>query len=84
MDSYGEVPLGIEAAWPAAYRRTAGGRGRARFLSAIGIALVVAVIALLAGCDKLQAQPAAAPPGEASVIQMRPRPVALFDDFVTE
>jgi membrane fusion protein (multidrug efflux system) len=84
MDRYSEVPLGIEAAWPAAYRETGAGRGRVRLLSALGTALVIVALALLAGCTKPQAQPAAAPPPEVSVIEVAPRPVAIFNEYVAQ
>jgi membrane fusion protein (multidrug efflux system) len=44
----------------------------------------VLLIALLAGCTKPQAQTAAPPPTEVTVIEVAPRPVALFNEYVAQ
>ena len=53
-------------------------------VGALGAALLVAGVVLLAGCTKPQAQPAAAPPPEVTVIEVAPKPVALFNEYVAQ
>jgi membrane fusion protein (multidrug efflux system) len=55
-------------------------------VSVLGVALAIAGLAFLAGCSKPQAQTAAAapPPQEVTVIEVAPRPVALFNDYVAQ
>src|SRR6266850_2204291 len=40
--------------------------------------------ALLAGCTKPQAQPAGPPPTEVTVIEVAPRPVQIYNDYVAQ
>src|SRR5262245_39020877 len=50
----------------------------------LGVALALATFSLLPGCSKPQAQPAAPPPPEVTVIELSPKPVALFNDYVAQ
>jgi len=54
------------------------------FVAALVTALPITAVALLAGCTKPQAQPAAPPPPEVTVIELSPKPVALFNDYVAQ
>jgi membrane fusion protein (multidrug efflux system) len=49
----------------------------------LGVALAFAGSALLSACSKPQAQPAA-PLTEVTVVEVAPRPVALFNDYVAQ
>jgi membrane fusion protein (multidrug efflux system) len=71
VESYRGVPLGVEAALRVVSPRT------------LGLALAAAGLALLAGCTKPQAQPAPPPP-EVTVIEVAPRPVALYNEYVAQ
>jgi membrane fusion protein (multidrug efflux system) len=87
MDDYQGVALGVEAAWPRLYKvHHARGASaiRSTLAAVLGIALVVAGLALLAGCTKPQAQTAAPPPPEVTVMEVAPRPVALYNDYVAQ
>ena len=53
-------------------------------VEALGAALLVAGVVLLAGCTKPHAQPAAPPPPEVTVIEVAPKPVALFNEYVAQ
>ena len=50
----------------------------------VALALAAAGLALLNGCTKPQAQPAAPPPTEVTVMELAPKPVALFNDYVAQ
>ena len=85
MDTYREMALGVESAWPVFVR----GQGkpankmRSRIAAVIGVALAVVGLALLAGCGKPQAQPAA-PPLEVSVVEVQPAPVTVYNEYVAQ
>ncbi|HYN12020.1 MAG TPA: hypothetical protein VET51_05150 [Burkholderiales bacterium] len=52
MDTYGGVALGVECAWPAphnSHKDKGANKMRSRILSAVGIALALAGVAVLAG-----------------------------------
>jgi len=83
MDTYKGVPLGIEAAWPSVGIRREERTMRSTLFAALGIVLALAGFVLLTGCTKPQAQPAA-PPAEVTVIEVAPKPVALFNDYVAQ
>src|SRR5262245_19812107 len=51
-------------------------------IAALAVALPIA--AALTGCGKPQAQPAAPPPTEVTVMELAPKPVALFNDYVAQ
>src|SRR5689334_17105112 len=48
------------------------------------LAGVLAGVALLHGCTRPQAQPAAPPPPEVTVIEVAPRPVSLHNEYVAQ
>jgi len=86
MDAYTGVALGVESAWPALIRiHTAKGTNRMRaiLVSVLSVVLAIAGLALLAGCTKPQAQ-TAPPPTEVTVIEVAPKPVALYNDYVAQ
>ncbi len=57
---------------------------RSTAFTALGIALAIAGLALFAGCTKAPAKPAGPPPPEVTVIEVAPKPVALFNDYVAQ
>ncbi len=57
---------------------------RSTFFATLGVALAITGLVLLAGCTKPQAQTAAPPPAEVTVIEVPPKPVALFNDYVAQ
>ena len=59
-------------------------RGGPLWMEAAGVFVSAAVFALLAGCTKPQAQPAAPPPAEVTVIEVAPRPVTLHNEYVAQ
>ena len=86
MDTYRGVALGVESAWPAfldGYVEKGVTNMRSKIFGVLGIALAVAGLALLAGCGKPQAQPAA-PPLEVSVIEVSSAPVAVYNEYVAQ
>src|SRR6267142_3742066 len=87
MDDYRGVALGVESAWPALYPISAAkgaNRMRSVLVSVVGVALALAGLAILAGCTKPQAQTAAPPPPEVSVIQVTPGPVTVYNEYVAQ
>jgi multidrug efflux system membrane fusion protein len=81
MNSYRDVPLGVECAWPAADTERAGDMdNRDMWFYSIGLAIVVAVIAL-AGCSEPKAQAAPPPPPAVSVAAAIEREVVSTDEF---
>jgi membrane fusion protein, multidrug efflux system len=87
MQAYRGVALGVESAWPALVGiHTAKGANRVRtiLVSVLGAVLAIAGLALLAGCTKPQAQTAGPPPTEVTVIEVAPKPVALYNDYVAQ
>ena len=86
MDTYRGVALGVESAWPAfldGYVEKGVTNMRSKIFGVLGIALAVAGLALLAGCGKPQAQPAA-PLLEVSVIEVSSAPVAVYSEYVAQ
>jgi len=81
MDRYQGVALGVEAAWPGAF--AGGAETRPTNLGALAAITLVACFALLVGCTKPQAQPAPPAP-EVSVIEVAPKPVALYNEYVAQ
>src|SRR5438105_98728 len=73
MERYQGVPLGVEAAT----------RTRPAYFAALGAVVFVACFALLVGCTKPQAQPAPPAP-EVTVIEVAPKPVALYNEYVAQ
>src|SRR4051812_14097334 len=57
---------------------------RSRIFAALGIALALASVALLWGCAKPRAQPSAPPPPEVSVIEVKPGPVTVYNEYVAQ
>src|SRR5260370_1695439 len=87
MDRYRDVALGVECAWPGfydAHKAKGGRRMRSTMFAALAVALAAASLALLAGCTKPQAHPAAAPAPEVSVIEVRPGPVTVYNEYVAQ
>ncbi|HEY3073605.1 MAG TPA: efflux RND transporter periplasmic adaptor subunit [Burkholderiales bacterium] len=84
MHSYGEVPLGVECAWPASDNRH-GKKGavtmRSGIFSAVLLVMVLAALAALAGCSKPQAKPAPPPAPPVSVAPALEREVINTDEF---
>jgi membrane fusion protein, multidrug efflux system len=56
----------------------------ARVLVPVGVAFALAGAALLGGCTRPQAQPAAPPPPEVSVIEVKPAPVTVYNEYVAQ
>src|SRR5882672_7364147 len=83
MDRYQGVPLGVESAWPATYKGKDVNRMRSKLFAMLGVALAVAGFALLAGCTKPQAQ-MAAPLTEVTVMEVAPRPVQIYNEYVAQ
>src|SRR6267143_5988042 len=86
MHAYRGVALGVESAWPALIRiHTAKGTNRMRaiLVSVLSVVLAIAGLAVLAGCTKPQAQ-TAPPPTEVTVMEVAPKPVALYNDYVAQ
>jgi multidrug efflux system membrane fusion protein len=84
MDTYRGVALGVECAWPAPENRNQDkgtNKMRSRIFSAVGLALALAGVAVLAACSKPQAQPAAPPPPAVSVAAALEREVINTDEF---
>ena len=57
---------------------------RSRIFAALGVALALASVALLWGCTRPQAQPSAPPPPEVSVIEVKPGPVTVYNEYVAQ
>ena len=57
---------------------------RSTIFTALWLALVLAGLALLAGCTKPHAQPAAPPPPEVSVIEVKPGPATVYNEYVAQ
>jgi membrane fusion protein (multidrug efflux system) len=57
---------------------------RSTIFTALWIALVLAGLALLAGCTRPHAQPAAPPPPEVSVIEVKPGPATVYNEYVAQ
>lgn len=86
MDTYREVALGVESAWPAfvrGHKQKRANRMSSRIVAVIGVALAAVGLALLAGCGKPQAQPAA-PLLEVSVVEVKPVPVTVYNEYVAQ
>src|SRR6266404_2709711 len=83
MDRYRGVALGVESAWPGALAYKPEIRGRLGYLGALSAAVLVACFALLVGCTKPQAQPGPPAP-EVTVIEVAPKPVALYNEYVAQ
>ena len=86
MGTYRGVALGVESAWPAfvyGHKEKGVNRMRSRIFAALGVALAVAGLALLAGCSKPQAQ-LAAPPPEVSVIEVKSAPATVYNEYVAQ
>src|SRR4030095_5284884 len=87
MDTYRGVALGVECAWPISdngHERKAAKGMRSTISAALWLALVLTGLALLAGCTKPQAQPAAPPPPEVSVIEVKPGPATVYNEYVAQ
>src|SRR4051812_14208170 len=87
MHAYREVALGVESAWPAPlgiHAAKGANKMRTILVSVLGAMLAIAGLVLLAGCTKPQAQTAAPPPPEVTVVEVAPRPVALYNDYVAQ
>src|SRR6267142_2563064 len=83
MDRYQGVALGVEAAWPGALADEGETRERPTSFAALGAVVLVACFALLVGCTKPQAQPGPPAP-EVTVIEVAPKPVALYNEYVAQ
>jgi len=83
MDRYQGVALGVEAAWPGALADEGETRDRPTSFAALGAVVLVACFALLVGCTKPQAQPGPPAP-EVTVIEVAPKPVALYNEYVAQ
>ena len=55
-----------------------------RLLDVLGVALAASALALLVGCGKPQAQSAALPPPAVTVIEVRPAPVTVYNEYVAQ
>jgi membrane fusion protein (multidrug efflux system) len=53
-------------------------------LGALGVALALAAAVLVTGCTRPQAQPAAPHPPEVSVIEVKPGPVTVYNEYVAQ
>jgi len=54
-------------------------------LAAVGLLSMMAVCAVLASCDgKSKAAPAAPPPPQVSVIELKPQPVTVYEEYVAQ
>jgi membrane fusion protein (multidrug efflux system) len=84
MDTYHGVPLGVEAAWPAPVNAHKGKSMRPRMFAAVAVVLALAGLVMLEACTKPQAQPAAPPPPEVSVMEVQPGPVTVYDEYVAQ
>ena len=83
MDTYNEVPLGVEGAWPLAAARAQMEKSRSTVVATLGIGLAIVALTLLSGCGKPHAQPAA-PLTEVTVMEVAPRPVVLYNEYVAQ
>jgi membrane fusion protein, multidrug efflux system len=86
MDTYREVALGVESAWPVfvhGHKQKPANKMSSRIVAVIGVALAAVGLALLAGCGKPQAQPAA-PLLEVSVVEVKPAPVTVYNEYVAQ
>lgn len=86
MDTYREVALGVESAWPVfvhGHKQKPANKMSSRIVAVIGVALAAVGLALLAGCGKPQAQPAA-PLLEVSVVEVKPVPVTVYNEYVAQ
>jgi membrane fusion protein (multidrug efflux system) len=86
MDTYREVALGVESAWPVfvhGHKQKPANKMSSRIVAVIGVALAAIGLALLAGCGKPQAQPAA-PPLEVSVVEVKLAPVTVYNEYVAQ
>jgi multidrug efflux system membrane fusion protein len=83
MHNYGEVPLGVEAAWPSDIQHGKKGAAtmRSGIFSTVLLVMVLAALAALAGCSKPQAQPAPPPAPPVSVAPALERAVINTDEF---
>lgn len=82
MDTYRGVALGVECAWPSqAVKQKGKATMQARIVSTTGIVIVLTALAVLSGCSKPQAQPAAPPPPSVSVAPALEREVINTDQF---
>ncbi len=57
---------------------------RSILVSLLATVLAIAGLALLAGCSKPQAQTAAPPPPEVVVMEVRPGPVTVYNEYVAQ
>jgi membrane fusion protein (multidrug efflux system) len=57
---------------------------RSILVSVLGVAMAIAGLAFLAGCTKPQAQTAAPPPPEVSVIEVKAGQVTVYDEYVAQ
>jgi membrane fusion protein (multidrug efflux system) len=57
---------------------------RPRIFAAVAVVLALAGLVMLEGCTKPQAQPAAPPPPEVSVMEVQPGPVTVYDEYVAQ
>jgi membrane fusion protein (multidrug efflux system) len=86
MDTYREVALGVESAWPVfvhGHKQKPANKMSSRIVAVIGVALAAIGLALLAGCGKPQAQ-LAAPPLEVSVVEVKLAPVTVYNEYVAQ